>query len=334
MRRILAIIQKDLISTTRDAMLLYVLLAPLIIGVGVRIFLPSVGGSTINLTITEASASALEDTLSQFAKVQVVPHRDALERRVNAYDEAVGILPAEDGYMLVLEGNETHESRALAALALQAAAGDGFSPQGEVVEVDTQRVPYRAWIGAFTALSTLFFGSMIMGFHIIEDKESGMIEAMGASPLNRRTYLLARAMFMFVLLQLIVLIALMAMGITGFNVLQVIALVAASTTMAVLFGFLVGAANANQIAGIAFIKIGFWPLLMPAVLSLFIPDGWQWTLYWAPTYWSFIGFKRLLVDGLGWASLWGPLLWTVVLSIVISAVAYPWFKGKLSFAQG
>lgn len=333
MKRLFTIIQKDLISTTRDALLLYILAAPLIIAVGARIFLPTVGQSSVNMVMTEATAAELGETLGDYANVIEVRDDAALERRVLALDEAVGVAPAGGGYELLLEGNESATSQELAAIALERALSGEPLPQAEVVEVGTQRVPFREWIGAFTALSVLFFGAIVMGFHIIEDKESGMILAMGVSPLTRRTYLLARGVLVLAVGVLGVFISLYGLGITTFDPAHILLAALAGTTTAVLFGFIMGAITANQIAGFAFVKIGFWPIILPAVIALFIPSRWEWTLYWTPTYWVFESFKRILVEGLGWAALWGPLVWTVALTAVFAAVAYPFLKGKLDFAQ-
>lgn len=335
MKRIWALLRRDLISTSRDAMLMYIVLAPLIIGFGARIFLPTVGAVSINLVATEATAARIGEELAAYSHFETVRDEPALEQRVLALDEAVGVVIDEDGgYGVVLEGNESEASREMALIALNRIASGQPLPDAPIVEVGTERVPYREWIGAFLALTALFFGAMVMGFHIVEDKETGVIRAMGVSPLNRRTYIVARSVWVVLLAQVTVFAGLLAVGVTGFNAGQVAVIALAGAVIGVLFGFLMGATSPNQIAAFAFVKIGFLPLILPAAAALLVPERWQPVLYWAPTYWAFEAFRRVLIDGAGWASLWGPLAWVLGLTVVFAAATYPFLKGRLDFAQG
>lgn len=334
MKRIWTILRRDLISTSRDAMLMYIVLAPLIIGLGVRIFLPSVGGVSINLVTSEQTPAALREHLAAYGKLHTVRDEAALEQRVLAIDEAVGVVPdGSGGYTVLLEGNESEASREFAMLVVNRIASGQPLPDAAVVEVGEARVPYREWIGVFMSLTALFFGAMVMGFHIVEDKETGVIRAMGVSPLNRRTYLAARSVWVLLLAQVTVFGGLLALGVTQFNAGQIAVIAAVGAIVGVLFGFLMGAMSANQIAAFAFVKIGFLPLILPAAAALLLPDGWEPAVYWAPTYWAFEAFRRVLIDGAGWPSLWAPLAWTLGLSVVFGAVAYPFLRGKLDFAQ-
>lgn len=54
------------------------------------------------------------------------------------------------------------------------------------------RIPCREVAGAIAALSVIFISGFLAGLHIIEDKESNMMQALGVSPLGRREYIAAR----------------------------------------------------------------------------------------------------------------------------------------------
>lgn len=333
MRKIWAIVQRDLISITRDAMFVFVVLAPVLLSLGVRFLLPSVGQASINLVITQADAPALAAALERYANVDVVADSAALERRVLAFDDAVGILPdGRGGYTLVLEGNEAHESQALPAIVLKhIAAGDHHTI--ELRQVGQVRVPYRGWVGTFMAVTVLFFASFVMALHIIEDKESRMMLALGASPLSRRTYVLARGLFAALLSMLLVSSSLIALGMPGINYGQMLAATLVGSLTAILFAFVVGAISANQIAGIAAIKFGFFVIIAPGALTLLLPEKLWWALSWAPTYWSFRSYKGILLDGLGWGGLGPLLLWNLVSTLALMAIAYPWLRRRLDFAR-
>jgi ABC-2 type transport system permease protein len=337
MHRIIAILQRDLISTSRDSLLLYMLIGPIILMVGMRFFLPGVGQSALTLVVTQADAPYLQPLLDPYAQVEVVANRTALTERVLAYDEVPGILSDGDGFTVVLAGNESEEMGLLPGLILEQALS-GRLPEVDITEVGETAVPFREWpfrewIAIFSTLTVLFISSIIMAFHIIEDKETRMMEVMGVSPLNRKTYVLARSLFVIVMAQLNVLLALWALGVTNFDVGQMVMATAAGSLVAILFGFLVGALSHNQISGIANIKFGFLLILLPALLTFFLPTGWEPALYWIPTYWAFVSFKAILLEGINWAGLWPLLFWNVAVSTACLLLAYPWLKGRLSFAQ-
>lgn len=332
-RRIITILRRDFISLTRDAILIYVAVMPIVLALGLRFFLPNVGQASVQVVVTEETAATLENELSPYLEVAVVADGAALERRVLAYDDAVGIVPAGNGYELMLEGNESHDARVLPAMVLQRIQGESAFV-AQMVEVGEAGVPYRQWIGAFVALSVSFLASIIMGLHIIEDKETGMMQALGVTPLQRRTYVLARGLFVVGMALVAVFSSLLALGLTEYDLAQMVVATLASSLAAVLFGFVLGAASGNQITGIANLKFGFLLVLLPAVLTILLPEAWHMALYWLPSYWAFAGFKAILVEGATWAGLVPLLLGNVAVSLVYLLGSTPWLRGRLNFAAG
>ena len=330
-KRISTILRRDLISMTRDAILIYVAVMPILLSFGLRFFLPNVGQASVQVVVTEETAATLGNELAPYLEVEVVADEAALERRVLAYDDAVGIVPAGCGYDLRLQGNESHDARVLPAMILQRLQGED-SFVSDMVEVGEAGVPYREWIGAFVVLSVCFLASIIMGLHIIEDKETGMMQALGVTPLHRRTYLFARALFVVGMALLAVFSSLLALGLTGFNGAQLLMVTLTSSLAAVLFGFALGAASGNQITGIANLKFGFLLVLLPAVLTILLPEAWHVALYWLPSYWAFAGFQAILVEGTTWSALVPLLLGNVAVSLIYLLGSYPWLRGRLNLA--
>jgi ABC-2 type transport system permease protein len=330
-RQILTIIRRDLISTTRDAILLYITLIPIVLTLGLRFLLPSVGQASVQVVITEAGREPLEAAFAPYAEVEVVPGRAELDRRVLAYDDAVGVIPAAGGYTLVLEGNESHDARVLPAMVLNRLAG-GSTYTVEQETAGDAPVPYKAWVAAFVALSITYMSSIIMGLHIIEDKESGMMQALGVTPLRQQTYIAARSVFVFLLAQAVVFGSLIALGVSSLPVLVIALTALAGSSGAVLMGFALGALSSNQLSGIANLKFGFLLVLVPAIVSLFISPTWQRALYWLPPYWTFAAFRAILVDSAGWSIL-TPLLLGNVLSAGLYLVGtFPMLRQRLNFA--
>jgi len=328
-KKVIALLKRDLLSTTRDAMLLFVILAPIIIGLGVRILLPAIGSSSINLVITQADAPALQEALTPYAHLQIVADKVALEQRVLAIDNAAGIIgDGQGGYEVILQGNEPAETALLPEMILKYALGKHLV-EAEITQLEGTTVPYRDWVGAFMALTVPFIASIAMALFIIEDKETGMLYTLNVSPLDKGTYILARGLFVMGYSLMMVYVALLVLGITGAPVLPILAMTAACSLAAVLFGFIIGSLSSSQIAGLANMKFGFLVIVAPAILSLALPSAYHATLYWVPFFWAFEGFREILVQGGSWATFWPSLLWTIVSSVVFIVLLAPWLKKRL-----
>ena len=143
----------------------------------------------------------------------------------------------------------------------------------DIQEVAGDQVAFREIFGAFLGLSVLFVASMVMGFMIIEDKESRMLQALGISPLSRREYVAARGILVLAIALVLVFGGLLLLGLSGFDYLQILAISLVASLVAILAGFVIGALSGNQIAGIANVKFGMLLFILPALLTLVIPGA-------------------------------------------------------------
>lgn len=339
MKRIWALLRRDLLSTGKDYLLLYVTLAPLLVALGLRLFLPALGQAGVNVVVTPELPPTLVAAMEPYLHVEVVRDRAALEKRVLAYDDTVGIVPARpEGHTVVLEGNESHDSRVLPGMVLAHLSRGGGADGGPVagiaqVEVTAARVPLRELMGAYLALGALFLTGTMMGFHIIEDKESRMLAALWVTPLSPRTYVAARSLLVVALSAVLVQAAVRLMGLTEFNSLHLLLVTLAGGLTAVLLGFLIGALSNNQISGIANLKfVSILVLLLPG-LSLVLPERYMPVLYWLPPYWVFAAYRAVLEQQAGWAAVWPPALWSLVTAVLFLVGAFGWLRSKIAFPQ-
>lgn len=331
MKRILALLRRDVLATSKDALLIYTIVAPLLLAFGARFFLPAVGQATVNVVVTEDTSSALIERLADYVHVEVVADQSALEQRVLAFDDTAGIMMQADGsYTILLEGNETHDTEVLPELVLRKVLNADDAPLTlHTVDVAEAPFPFREMIGAFMALSMLCIGSMVMSLNIVEDKECRVMQALGVSPLSRGEYVLARSLLALMVTLVIVFSALWLLGVVVFSLWQMLLAVVIAALFAVLIGFVIGAISGNQIAAIANIKFSVLLFLLPAILTLLLPERFWLALAWLPTYWAFVSFRAILVEGVRWSALWLPLGVNLALSLAFIAVVYPWLRGKL-----
>lgn len=331
MKRILVLLRRDVLSTSKDALLIYIIVVPLLLAFGVRFFLPAVGQATVNVVVTEDMSPALITRLTDYVHVEVVADQAALERRVLAVDDTAGIMLQTDGtYTILLEGNETHDTEVLPELVLRKVlSADDVPLTLHTVDVAEAPFPFREMIGAFMALSMLCIGSVVMSLHIVEDKECRIMQALGVSPLSRGEYVMARSLLALIVTLVIVFSALWLLGIVAFQHLHMLLAVVIAALFAVLIGFVIGAISSNQIAAIAHIKFSVLLFLLPSILTLLLPERFWLVLAWLPTYWAFVIFRAILVEGAQWSALWLPLGVNLALSLAIISVVYPWLRGKL-----
>lgn len=333
MHRIYALFRRDLLSTTKDFILLYALVAPILMALGFRLFLPAVGQVSVNAVVTGEMEPVLVERLNSYMNVEVLSSRAALDRRVLAFDDAVGIVAdGKGGFLLVTEGNEAHDSVVLPQMVLTKLAGGGeFTYTEEAVR--GAETPYREIVGAFLALGAAFIASIVMGFHIIEDKESRMMAALGVSPLTRREYIATRSITALFLSVILVFGSLWSMGLTAFDHLQMLVITVVTGLLAILLGFLIGALSPNQIAGVANVKFGVILVMIPAIMVLLVPAKYHLALWWVPSFWAFVSVRDVLTTGLSWPALTPLLLGNLLSGLLLIGIAYPWLKGRLDFAR-
>ena len=324
-KRVFALAKRDLTSALRDFILVYGLLAPFLLALILRAFLPSVGGASINLVVTPDVGQEVTGRLAAYGSVEVVADRQALERRVLALDDAAGIVREGETYRVVLEGNEAAATSVLPALVLGDMAALGAAAV-TITETDLGRVasPLKPLLAIFLALLSMLIGGMLIGFSIIEDKETGTLTALAVSPLSRAEYVAGRSVLGLALALPLVFGSLWVFGAGPFNGWQVLAVSLGGAFLAVIYGLYTGSVSENQISGIATVKFGGLVFLVAPLLSSIIPAKWQALLYWLPTYWTYRGYDLVLsaggAAGAGGGAPWGEVLPVAGLSLAVNVL--------------
>ena len=330
-KRVFALAKRDLTSALRDFILVYGLLAPFLLALILRAFLPSVGGASINLVVTPDVGQEVTGRLAAYGSVEVVADRQALERRVLALDDAAGIVREGETYRVVLEGNEAAATSVLPGLVLGDIATSGASDASgatavTITETDLGRVasPLKPLLAIFLALLSMLIGGMLIGFSIIEDKETGTLTALAVSPLSRAEYVAGRSVLGLALALPLVFGSLWVFGAGPFNGWQVLAVSLGGAFLAVIYGLYTGSVSENQISGIATVKFGGLVFLVAPLLSSIIPAKWQALLYWLPTYWTYRGYNLVLsasgAAGAGGGAPWGEVLPVAGISLAVNVL--------------
>jgi ABC-2 type transport system permease protein len=327
MRRIISIFGRDLSSSIRDNLLLYAMLAPILLALGLRLFIPGAQSASLQFALMEDTESAVIEEFERYGSVQLYETMDQLTDRVNDMDDVAGIAgDTNGGFRIILEGNEGHDTRMIPHRILRDMLEETKYPVDfETSEIGVFRSPTASYGAIMLALTCIMLGGMVIGFNIIEEKENGTLKALAVSPMTGLEFVAGRSIIGIVLPVIQIYIMLWILDITDVDMLMVFAATLAGTFTGVLVGFIIGVISSNQIAGIANLKAVFIFVLVPPIASLILPQGKHYLLYWAPTYWSFTAFRGVVFK----TATWEQMGVFIAGMIVTTALAFVLMKSRV-----
>ena len=105
-RRIWTIFKRDLKVNSKDFISLYILVIPILFAVLINVFAPGINDTTINLALIEGENEAQVEYLGKFAKIELFENEDDIKKRVEKRDSMIGIIPENEGYYIMTQGDE------------------------------------------------------------------------------------------------------------------------------------------------------------------------------------------------------------------------------------
>jgi ABC-2 type transport system permease protein len=308
-RRILSVARRDLLSSLRDRLLGYLMLAPLLLGVGLRFFLPSIGAASLSFALGPGVGAEVVETIRTYGAVSLHDDLAALEERVAAGDDVAGIArDAEGGLYVILQGDESHDTVELSQ-AIVRAIEHGLAPSVVVTESDigAVRSPVATYGFIMLAMTSLMMAGFVIGFNVIEEKESDTLRALTVTPLRRGEFIAGRSL-VGVAMPLLHLVGLgWILGVANVDWGMLAATIAATSLSGILLGFLIGVLSNNQMSGIANGKVLFMLYSIAPVGAMVLPESRAFLLYWAPTYWGFRAMQGIVLGEATWGWLAGLL---------------------------
>ncbi|MBO8166874.1 MAG: ABC transporter permease [Kosmotoga sp.] len=304
MKRLLKIFERDLKNSIRDSMLLYILIAPILLALLLRAFIPAVKDLSIEFGAVKPIDQTLVKRIEMFAPITLFDNTEKLMERIEEYDDFLGIRVKDEEISLIAQGNESEEYLSLASDILSYSlnpSGSSFT-FGET-GLGRKLPPVSLYGFVLVILGSFLFGGMIIGFNIIEEKEGETLKALRITPMSNFEFIAGRSLIGFFAPIFHAFVVVWILGISDFNPLMLLALTISGSLIGIVFGFWVGVISTNQMNGIANMKISFFVLVLPVFLAITLPEKSHIFLYWAPTYWTFISVKNLLLQLQTWPSL-------------------------------
>lgn len=327
-RRLIALWRLDLTSAFRDSILVYVLIAPLILAVLARIFLPGFEDIQLTFVITEDLPDQFCERLEHYGNVETVSNVNELEARIAGSDEVAGILRRGDRWVIRLEGDEHPEFRGAISAVFSQVVEPSERTQITTRSLGGSRTQLLEYAAVILVMLTTLMGAMVAGLRIVDEKDTQTIRALAVSPLPIRDYVLARGIFsVFVGAFICFLVSLIVIGTNVDYGLVAIGLLCSAGPI-ILAAFIVGALASNQVQAMGVIKILMTVYLSIPVIAIFIPEQFHVFMWWLPNYWMFSIFVNAYV-GQAPVGYWPSVGLTVVTSVVFIAALVPMLRRRL-----
>jgi len=304
LKRIIAIAARDLKSGMRDFMVAYIIIAPILLAYVLSLFVPSAGAATIQFAVDKKLGNEIVDYLSRLGSVEVMKDADSIKNRVMQSDDVVGITKEDTKYEIILEGNEVEQTDIVTRQILMHFEGTGSELPVEVRFSDIGwRVSPLAQYGAISlVIMTTVLGGMMISFGIVEEKQSGTIGAVYASPASRIEFVAGKSLLGFAVPIIQSIAVLMIFRFHDVNFAMLLLVVLCSSLIGILIGFVIGVISNDQISAVGNMKMTFLPATASVIGAILLPSRWLPVLYWSPFYWTFAAINDLILKQETWVN--------------------------------
>lgn len=317
LQRISAIIKRDMKSSFRDPLIIYIIISPLLLAFLLRGFIPSVDSASVQFAVL-GEDHYITEQFERYGRVEVFESRENLEYRVNATDDIVGVIDNKGQYDIILEGNESEGLKAITEDILM--DYDGYIDLAvgvQITDIDWQ-ISTVALVGAASLimLATLL-GGMLTGLNIVEEKQFRTISAIRVSPVTTLEFLLAKSVPGLVIPIVQSILMFIILGFTDINWLMTVAICVFSSLIGLIIGVLLGVINNDPLTAAGGLKILMLPMSATIIGALLLPQKLLFLLYWIPYYWTYEGVTRIMLKTATWLDIMGYSAALVFITLLV-----------------
>ena len=320
LRRIWIIFIRDIKVNMREFITLYIMIIPLLLAVGINFISPSINDTSVNLALVEGENPEQAAYFNDFAHVLLFNDEQKVEERVRSRDDVVGVLPKENGYYIMTQGNESELTVEYAKLlnVLYESDVQLEDARSEIIEFGRTVPPLKKTLVNALLLMISTLAGMFVAMNILDEKLDRTVSAISVTPTSRKTFILGKG---FTGMFVAVFASIACLLITGFydiNLGQAALVVFSSTILTLLIGFLQGL-NSNDImeAGSS-VKLLFLPLAGSVAGYEFVKGNWQIFFYWSPFYWAYRANDMILSK----SGTWPELILYIGIILAICGIVY------------
>ncbi len=321
LKKIWFIFMRDIKVNLRDFISLYILLVPILFAVGIKLLVPSVNDTTVDLAMLEGDNPEMVTYLEQFANVELFNDVDAITERLERRDNIVAVLPEGDEYYILTQGNEPESVVEFAKLlnSYHALDLDVENTTAVIESFGRTESPLKKLLVNIMILMTSVLAGMLISINIVEEKVDNTVSAINVSPISRVGFILGKSMTGMFLAVYGTVAILWITGFSDVNLGQIALAIVSVTLLSILIGFIEGINNDDVMNAAAGIKMLFLPLGAGVAAAELLNEQWQILFYWIPFYWTYKGNDAILSYNASWPQIIG---YTAIVLALCTAVYY------------
>ncbi len=325
--RIWIIFKRDLKVNSKDFISLYIFIIPIIFAILINLFAPGINDTTVNLALIEGENTKQIEYLEQFAKIELFKNVDEIKNRVEQRDAIIGIVPENNQYYIITQGDEAEGIVDYAKLLNSFYQLDinMEDSNGKIIEFGRTVPPLKKTLVNSSILLISILGGMLIALNIVEEKVDNTLSAINLTPTSRITFVLGKSVIgiLFSIFGAIALVFITGFG--SIDLLQLLLVLIVTSLLSVLVGFIQGLTNTDIMSAAASIKLLFLPLIAGVLAIEMLGDKWQKFFYWNPFYWAYKGNDVILAQ----SGTWLQILMYSGIVLLLSSLVYLFLAPKI-----
>ena len=331
-KKIFRIMQRDFKSSRRDFMAAYIMIAPILIAIAIMLFAPGLNDTTVNLAMLESDDEAHIEYMEQFAKVELFDSVEQMESRVEKRDDIAAIVPVDEGYEIVIQGNEPEVVEGFAVMlnALYELDATADETTATLMSFGHTVPPLKTMLVNMLISMTIMLSGMLIAISIVEEKSENTINAINVTPVSQTGFVVGKSLFGGLVAMIGIVISLFITGYYDINWLMIILVGVSSMILSLIVGFIQGLTSEDLIEAAANVKMIMLPIAGSIAGYELLSDKWQWTMYWSPFYWAYKANMAVLSKTADWSTVLLCTGMVIVLSLVVYLLALPKIRKGLS----
>ncbi len=325
--RIWTIFTRDLKVNLKNFISIYIFIVPIIFAIAINIFTPGINDTTINLALLEGENPEQVAYFKNFADVELFENVDRIKDRVKERDNIVAILPDQEQYYIMPQGNEPERVIEFAKMlnAFYELDIQIEDTNAEIKDFGRTVPPLKEQLVNTAILFISILGGMLIAINIVEEKVDNTISAINLTPTTRKTFILGKSIIGLLLAIFGSLVLVFITGFSNINLIQLFTVVFVSTLLSLLVGFIQGLNNDDIMNAAGSIKLLFLPLIAGALAIELLADKWQKFFYWNPFYWAYRGNDVVLSQ----TGSWGEIFFYSAMVLILSGIVYLFLAPKI-----
>jgi ABC-2 type transport system permease protein len=320
LKRIFAIVSKDIKSGMRSNIMIYIAVAPFLLALALKALIPGAGSATIKVAVPESTDAALIDHLDNYGMVEIIKESGDLEKRILKTDDIFGLISENGEYTIIQQGNESEGTLDTLKYIVSTYENQDVKLPADVVisDIGWGLSPLKLQGAIMLIVFGTVFGGMLIVLSIVEEKMSNTLSAINVSTVSRTEFVVGKGLTGFLVPIAGAYATLLILGFEGIDYGMLTLLILCTAMISIIIGFGIGVVNTEPIGAIAGMKSIFVPVFGSLFGAMFLSSKWQFILYWSPFYWAYKGMDAIILQ----TATWGQMLLYCGIILFLTAIVF------------